>query len=306
MSLTFTDIFCGAGGSSIGLTAAGFDLKFAANHWDRAIETHAANIPRAEHVCADVNNYDMRRLPATDVLWASPICTENSPAGGNGRGKRSKRMEASWPSRNSGTSPPGRLRTHPRHLPRRDPRHRSPPVQGRHRGERPGHRGRWELLDWWCEGMMPAAAGLPDAGRARRPRPHRRRGQRTRGRSGATAVRLFTRNDIPLPDVTPRPLAWCRAARPTCRGTDVEETRPGLGQRSASTAASTSTAAPTHAGTRWSSPTCCRPRPLIDWTHLGVRIGDRDTAARGEPLRLSPRTDSACAASPERGTAVHR
>ena len=32
MSLTFTDIFCGAGGSSIGLADAGFELKPAANH----------------------------------------------------------------------------------------------------------------------------------------------------------------------------------------------------------------------------------------------------------------------------------
>ena len=45
MSLTFTDIFCGAGGSSIGLAAAGFELKLAANHWQTAIETHAANFP---------------------------------------------------------------------------------------------------------------------------------------------------------------------------------------------------------------------------------------------------------------------
>ena len=45
MSLTFTDIFCGAGGSSSGLTAAGFELRLAANHWARAIETHASNFP---------------------------------------------------------------------------------------------------------------------------------------------------------------------------------------------------------------------------------------------------------------------
>jgi DNA (cytosine-5)-methyltransferase 1 len=74
MSLTYTDIFCGAGGSSIGLTEAGFELKLAANHWARAIETHSANFRDAEHLLADVSNYDMRRLPSTDILWASPIC----------------------------------------------------------------------------------------------------------------------------------------------------------------------------------------------------------------------------------------
>src|SRR2546429_4946542 len=87
MSLTFTDIFCGAGGSSIGLAAAGFELKLAANHWERAIQTHAANFTKAEHLCADVNNYDMRRLPKASVLWASPICTEISPAGGRKRSR---------------------------------------------------------------------------------------------------------------------------------------------------------------------------------------------------------------------------
>jgi len=61
------------------------DLRLAANHWERAIETHSANFPHAEHLLADLNNYDRRRLPRTDVLWASPICTEVSPAGGRRR-----------------------------------------------------------------------------------------------------------------------------------------------------------------------------------------------------------------------------
>lgn len=81
MGITFTDIFCGAGGASTGLVNAGWELKLAANHWQTAIDTHSANHPQAEHVCADVSNYDMRRLPRTDVLWASPICTEISRRG---------------------------------------------------------------------------------------------------------------------------------------------------------------------------------------------------------------------------------
>lgn len=43
MTLTYTDIFRGAGGSSAGLRAAGLELRLAANHWARAIETHSAN-----------------------------------------------------------------------------------------------------------------------------------------------------------------------------------------------------------------------------------------------------------------------
>jgi len=45
VSLTFTDIFCGVGGSSVGLTEAGLELKLAANHWDRAT-SRAAAVPR--------------------------------------------------------------------------------------------------------------------------------------------------------------------------------------------------------------------------------------------------------------------
>lgn len=80
---TVTDLFCGAGGSSIGLVGAGLELKLAANHWQRAIETHAHNFPDAEHLCADISQYDPRRAPATDVLWASPECTNHSQAKSN-------------------------------------------------------------------------------------------------------------------------------------------------------------------------------------------------------------------------------
>jgi len=85
MSLTITDLFCGAGGSGLGAHAAGFDLKIAANHWAKAIETHAANFPDTEHDCADISQVDARRYPATDVLWASPECTNHSQAKGQKR-----------------------------------------------------------------------------------------------------------------------------------------------------------------------------------------------------------------------------
>lgn len=85
MSLTICDLFCGAGGSGLGAHAAGFDLKIAANHWQRAIETHALNFPDTEHDCADISQVDPRRYPATDVLWASPECTNHSQAKGRKR-----------------------------------------------------------------------------------------------------------------------------------------------------------------------------------------------------------------------------
>lgn len=79
--IDFTDLFAGTGGSSIGLVAAGLNLTLTANLWKRAIETHATNFPNAQHLIADVSNYDFRRLPRTEVLWASPSCVWHSPAG---------------------------------------------------------------------------------------------------------------------------------------------------------------------------------------------------------------------------------
>lgn len=81
--LTMTDLFCGAGGSSTGATSlGGIDVRLAANHWDLAIETHNANHPNTDHLQADISNTDPRYLPSTDILWASPECTNHSRAKG--------------------------------------------------------------------------------------------------------------------------------------------------------------------------------------------------------------------------------
>lgn len=83
MSLTLTDLFCGAGGSAQGAHAVpGVDLRLAANHWKLAVETHAENFPDADHQVADISQVDPRRFPTTDLLWASPECTNHSQAKG--------------------------------------------------------------------------------------------------------------------------------------------------------------------------------------------------------------------------------
>lgn len=84
---TFTDMFCGAGGSSLGAEIAGGRLRMALNHWDRAIQTHAANFQDADHDCADVSLADPRRYPSTDILMASPECVNHSLAKGAQRRK---------------------------------------------------------------------------------------------------------------------------------------------------------------------------------------------------------------------------
>lgn len=82
-NLTMTDLFCGAGGSSTGaIQIPGVSVRLAANHWDLAIETHNANHPDTDHLQADISQTDPRYVPATDLLWASPECTNHSRAKG--------------------------------------------------------------------------------------------------------------------------------------------------------------------------------------------------------------------------------
>lgn len=86
MTLTLTDLFCGAGGSSTGaIQVPGISIKLAVNHWERAIETHSANHPDTEHLCADIQVTNPHYLPSTDILWASPSCTNHSKAKGKKR-----------------------------------------------------------------------------------------------------------------------------------------------------------------------------------------------------------------------------
>jgi DNA (cytosine-5)-methyltransferase 1 len=90
MSATITDLFCGAGGSSIGAEVAGAELRLALNHWPRAIETHATNFQHADHDCNDVaalTTAQIRRYAHTDILLASPECTNHSLAKGARRRK---------------------------------------------------------------------------------------------------------------------------------------------------------------------------------------------------------------------------
>ena len=84
MSLTVTDLFAGAGGSSTGMVAVpGVEISMAANHWQPAIDIHNANHPNTDHAIADLHQADPHYFPRTDVLWASPECTKWSQANGS-------------------------------------------------------------------------------------------------------------------------------------------------------------------------------------------------------------------------------
>jgi DNA (cytosine-5)-methyltransferase 1 len=89
VTYTITDLFCGAGGSSSGaIQVPGVRVRMAANHWKLAVDTHNTNHPDADHDCADISQTDPRRYPTTDILWASPECTNHSQAKGTRRANR--------------------------------------------------------------------------------------------------------------------------------------------------------------------------------------------------------------------------
>lgn len=48
-TVDWTDMFCGAGGSSVGIESVpGHRVTQALNHWDLAVEAHNANFEHAE------------------------------------------------------------------------------------------------------------------------------------------------------------------------------------------------------------------------------------------------------------------
>ena len=85
-TLEATDLFCGAGGSSLGLEfvccpACGRQLiqvTQALNHWDLAVEAHNANFPHADHDLHDVEVVPASRFKRTPLLWASPECVHHA------------------------------------------------------------------------------------------------------------------------------------------------------------------------------------------------------------------------------------
>lgn len=84
------DLFCGAGGASVGLRRAceALGLRFkllAINHWDTAIKTHMLNHPDVEHRCESIESVKPRQaVPGgrVQLLLAGPSCVHHSKARG--------------------------------------------------------------------------------------------------------------------------------------------------------------------------------------------------------------------------------
>lgn len=90
------DLFAGAGGFTTGATMAGARVVLAANHWPAAVATHAANHPGTEHWTQDLHQAPWDRVPAHDLLLASPACQGHSRARGKDRPHHDAARSTAW------------------------------------------------------------------------------------------------------------------------------------------------------------------------------------------------------------------
>lgn len=78
---TAVDLFCGAGGASLGMAAAGYDLRLAADNNSACGLTHTANLP-GDFLVADLREVDSEKVLTSaglgvgdlDLLFAGPPC----------------------------------------------------------------------------------------------------------------------------------------------------------------------------------------------------------------------------------------
>ncbi|WP_333938037.1 DNA cytosine methyltransferase [Streptomyces sp. HUAS 31] len=277
---TSIHLFCGAGGDSDGFRRAGFDVVLGANHWARAVETHAANFPEAEHLCVDLDHYDMRRLPKARVLVGSPICTEGSPADGVSRPKRAvdpgqldlfeegPMPDAAWE----------RTRATAYDILRAAEVHNFDAVVCENV---PRFATAWPLFSWWLQGMeilgfrhqivSVSAAHVGDDDNAHAPQWRDR------------IFIVFTRTDMCAPNLDVRPAAWCTgcetdvlAVQSWRNGRKIGKYRQQYDYRCPNPACRHQVVEP-----------YVRPAAAaINWTDPGIRIGDRAAHGRG-PLAAS-------------------
>ena len=83
---TFVDLFCGAGGLSLGLERAGWTHLLAVDHWSDAITTYKQNFPTHLAIQEDVsllNEYRLRELVGISPDWVvgGPPCQGFSTVG---------------------------------------------------------------------------------------------------------------------------------------------------------------------------------------------------------------------------------
>lgn len=90
------DLFAGIGGSSEGARQAGLQVVWAANHNPEAVHYHKLNHPETTHACQDLQQADFTRVPAHDLLMASPACQGHSAARGVDRPHHDVQRATAW------------------------------------------------------------------------------------------------------------------------------------------------------------------------------------------------------------------
>lgn len=93
--LRVADFFCGAGGFSEGFRQAGFEMAFAVDRWQPAIDTYKANKPNCTVVKDDIiristlSDDEFHALvPNTEVIIGSPPCVAFSSSNKSGKGDK--------------------------------------------------------------------------------------------------------------------------------------------------------------------------------------------------------------------------
>ncbi|NUS59168.1 MAG: DNA cytosine methyltransferase [Streptomycetaceae bacterium] len=262
MTLTITDLFCGAGGSAQGAAAVpGIELRLAANHWQLAVESHAANFPTADHLVADISQVDPRRVPRTDLLWASPECTNHSQAKGVKRFAQPDLFGETLPS-----EAVQRSRATMWDVPRFAEQHAYRAIVV----ENVVDAASWIMWEAWLHAMRSLGYEhqLVSLNSMHAPVQVAPRAPQSRDRMYV----VFHRTGDPAPDVAPRPQAWCPSCDDQVLAVQTFKTGRRVGRYRAQYVY------------RCPKPACrgqqVEPYALpaahaIDWSMPGQRIGDR-------------------------------
>lgn len=235
----------------------------AANHWRLAIDTHAQNFPDADHDCADISQVDPRRYPRTDILWASPSCTNHSVAKGVARALQQPDLfgdtlpnEAAERSRATMWDVPRFAEHH---------QYRAVVV------ENVVDAARWVMWPAWLHAMtlLGYRHRVVYLNSMHAPAIRAPRAPQSRDRLYV----VFTREGDRVPDVEPRPLAWCPRCETEVRAMQVfkrDDVRWGRYR------AQYVYRCPTPRCHIDVEPYADPAARAIDWSLPGQRIGDRD------------------------------